>query len=320
MTCVCVMELFSTVEGCANWLLEVVPSFHFICGGSTSHPHESHAHQCYWPGNKSSDTVAQGRYTSYLGSSSVMDAGLETIGARCHFCQRQDFLPFTCPHCTHPFCLAHSSQTNHTCPSTAPTSVNPPAEHGKLQSLKELQTQHLIARHRQQQQEQAVTQAKSAATAGKTRIIPASTQAALNALRSMTPKSIYARAPPKNPIGLTMVQLGKLKNSATGDSTVPVPKRLYVEIQYADVPANGTSTPKKVPYYVDKTWSCGRCLDIIAKKLNVQNENNKTLDERRKLHLWSAGGNLVLAPTQVIGAVVKDGELLIIYRGVERPI
>jgi hypothetical protein len=37
------------------------------------------------------------------------------IGAQCAFCRQQDFLPFTCEHCSEKFCKEHSHVTSHQC-------------------------------------------------------------------------------------------------------------------------------------------------------------------------------------------------------------
>lgn len=244
---------------------------------------------------------------------SFMDASLETIGARCHTCHRQDFLPFTCPHCSHPFCIAHSSPSDHACTAVSAQPSNnehnstaeQPAPVKKLQSLKELQAQHLQSQHQQQRARLA-----PGPKANK-QSISSGAQAALSAFRSLKPTG-FLNSSSRSSIGNTMVELGKLKKEAMGDTTIPVPMRLYMTIQQ-----QSTTASRKVPYYVHKNWTCGRSLDAIAKKLDVPNENNKTLDELRKLHLWSSG--LVLAPTQVIGKLVKDGSSVVIYRGIERP-
>lgn len=38
------------------------------------------------------------------------------IGAPCHFCRREEFLPLKCSGCHYPFCSKHFSQDAHNCP------------------------------------------------------------------------------------------------------------------------------------------------------------------------------------------------------------
>lgn len=37
------------------------------------------------------------------------------LGSHCHFCRQQDYLPFTCAHCSHKFCLKHRDVKDHKC-------------------------------------------------------------------------------------------------------------------------------------------------------------------------------------------------------------
>ena len=39
------------------------------------------------------------------------------IGAPCHACRREDFLPLVCTECKHAFCAEHFRQESHACPS-----------------------------------------------------------------------------------------------------------------------------------------------------------------------------------------------------------
>ena len=103
------------------------------------------------------------------------------------------------------------------------------------------------------------------------------------------------------------IELQRLKNTAKGEPGVPVEKRIYVYI------APQEKQEHRVAYWIDATWSIGRTLDAVAKRLGIVNENARTQDEARKLHLLCDG--LVLEPSQGTGKRIKDGDCIIIFRG-----
>ncbi|ORY82503.1 hypothetical protein BCR37DRAFT_379502 [Protomyces lactucae-debilis] len=233
-----------------------------------------------------------------------MDAGLETIGARCSCCNKQDFLPFKCSHCALSFCLDHARQDAHTCAalSTVPQQSNQSDTKTTTgPSLKALQAEHLARRRISPQpgkQSAANVQNKQEAT---DRI-----QGALKALKTRftLPKTATATRTAEE-----ARMLGALKREAKGDPKLPVAQRRYVYVQ-----GSGKS---KHARYVSVDWTCGRTLDELAKVVDMQNDNARTTDPARKLHLLLVEEDLVLEPSQSIGARLKrDGLTLQVYRGI----
>lgn len=248
-----------------------------------------------------------------------MDANLESIGARCHFCQRQDFLPFTCHHCSQNFCLSHSSQLTHACPiflSSTLSAPSIPVSGGdrKAVGLKELQAQHVARQYDRHN--------KSTTTKGGKQQISESMQDRLMSLKSLMPSKFTLRGASSTAPSLLLrsttapsvsrvsnLALLKRKNAARGDLSVATIQSKYcIEIGLGE---------KRQDWNVHRDWTVGRCLDSIALAWHLLNENNRTLDDAKKLHLWSGG--LVLAPAQKLSMLVKEGDLVILYRGIERP-
>lgn len=230
-----------------------------------------------------------------------MDAQLETIGARCHVCSRQDFLPFSCPHCTHTFCLSHSSELNHGCTAsskatnTSSSSTTGVARIESGPSLKQLQDEHLSRRT-----------SPDPRTVQKARQVPSRAATdALERLKSMT-AGFMIRGKSSTLVQSTAV-LARLKREAKGDSGMPVPRRLYLFVSRAVPPRTPMS------YFVDREWRVGRVLDAIARDLGMVNENARTRDESKRLHLLYDG--LVLEPSQQVGTLVKEAGEILIFRG-----
>lgn len=273
-----------------------------------------------------------------------MDAQLETIGARCHYCSRQDFLPFCCAQCSQNYCLNHSAPNNHACPvttitkkdssintttrriTTATTTSNGAGIEAGV-SLKELQAQHLARRHQSIPSSSSSRPSPSSPTVKSATPVISSTQRdALAALRglgsrfsltrrtSVTSSSSSSSADKKDKSASSSssssrAAVTELKRTARGDAAIPSERRVYLSLSLGGT----TRSSAGVPFFVDEQWSVGRALDAVAVKLGTVNENARTRDESRRLHLLSGG--LVLEPSQVIGKRVRDGDEVVLFRG-----
>lgn len=236
-----------------------------------------------------------------------MDAQLETIGARCHFCSRQDFLPFSCPHCSHTFCLSHASESAHTCTQkTVPSPTNHKSGSAGP-SLRQLQAEHLARRvqpdRRNDLKAQMQQQAPSRAAAVE----------ALERIKSIT--SGFMIRGKSSTIGKAQVQLSKLKREAKGDAKIPLNKRLHFFISRSTTTTSTTSSQHvPIPFFVDREWTNGRVLDALARECGLVNENARTRDESRRLHLFYEG--LILEPSQQFGTLVKEAGTVVVFRGI----
>ena len=111
-----------------------------------------------------------------------------------------------------------------------------------------------------------------------------------------------------------MAALGKLKANAKGDEKLPVEKRVYVHVE-----AEAASTKSKHPsaeLYFSTEWTVGRVLDEGAKRLQVQNVNNKVESEEQRLRVYHVEGGRLLEFSEKLGKVVMSGNTVVLLRGV----
>jgi hypothetical protein len=106
-----------------------------------------------------------------------------------------------------------------------------------------------------------------------------------------------------------------LKRSAKGDSKTPPEQRVYLYIEASS--SSGSQQPRKDTFYYAKGWRIGRILDVAAKSLHIENVNNRVEGEEEKLRVfWVEGGRLLEFSETLESAKVKDGETLVLIRGV----
>lgn len=72
----------------------------------------------------------------------------------------------------------------------------------------------------------------------------------------------------KNEALAKKVNLMKLKQTAIGLSSLPYEERYYMEVEFVN-----TGVIKKV--FVSHYWTVGKCIDFLADKFRIINENNK---------------------------------------------
>jgi hypothetical protein len=91
-------------------------------------------------------------------------------------------------------------------------------------------------------------------------------------------------------------------------------KRLYLhtvgtaETQAAEPPAGD--------FFFDSRWKVGRVLDDAAKKLRVQNLNNRVDGEDSRLRIFHVESGDFLEFSEAIGAgKVKQGDTIVLLRG-----
>jgi hypothetical protein len=117
---------------------------------------------------------------------------------------------------------------------------------------------------------------------------------------------------PNSPAART-AQLNTLKKSAKGDTSVPADNRLYLHVV-------GTSDtqrvdPPKGDFYFDNRWKVGRVLDDAARRLHVENVNNRA-EENERLRIYHVETGEFLEFSDTIGAgKVKSGHTIILLRG-----
>ncbi|XP_057652423.1 AN1-type zinc finger protein 1-like [Diorhabda carinulata] len=122
-------------------------------------------------------------------------------------------------------------------------------------------------------------------------------------------KNLYElKKNPKNRDIAKKVLLMKIKNKATGLTTVPMLNRVYFNVTYAE---------NSLPIFVSNQWSLGRAIDAIAQEMKLRNDNNKATDT--KLRLFKEQGNASISSDLSITIkelidhhVLFDGDSLLI--------
>ena len=67
----------------------------------------------------------------------------------------------------------------------------------------------------------------------------------------------------------------KLKQSAAGQSSLPMTERLYFKIGYQKSSQNNSFETRDV--FLSKEWSVGKCIDWLSSHLSLTNNNNNPL-------------------------------------------
>lgn len=98
----------------------------------------------------------------------------------------------------------------------------------------------------------------------------------------------------------------KVKSSAVGLNTVPTNNRLYFLV----APPLGSSGQSKArALFGDKTWTVGKTIDFLSKKLHAENTNN--IPDGPQLRLFSSGGDIISDDLAVIlQDLLEDGTLV----------
>ncbi|CAI7643082.1 unnamed protein product [Penicillium viridicatum] len=191
-----------------------------------------------------------------------------------------------CPQCNHQYCLKHRLREEHDCAKITPLGARQRNTASPNDTIKSM-----FARVR---------------TWGRDKQNAAANGSLLPALPKLKPK-------PNSPAARAVAVNG-LKRSAKGDASVPADKRLYLhtvgtaETQAAEPPAGD--------FFFDSRWKVGRVLDDAAKKLRVQNLNNRVDGEDSKLRVFHVESGEFLEFSEAIGAgKVKQGDTIVLLRG-----
>ncbi|OQD64387.1 hypothetical protein PENPOL_c007G00878 [Penicillium polonicum] len=191
-----------------------------------------------------------------------------------------------CPQCNHQYCLKHRLREEHDCAKITPLGARQRNAASPNDTIKSM-----FARVR---------------TWGRDKQNAAANGSLLPALPKLKPK-------PNSPAARAVAVNG-LKRSAKGDASVPADKRLYLhtvgtaETQAAEPPAGD--------FFFDSRWKVGRVLDDAAKKLRIQNLNNRVDGEDSKLRVFHVESGEFLEFSEAIGAgKVKQGDTIVLLRG-----
>lgn len=293
------------------------------------------------PSPKSSTTFSQ----------TMADEDLESIGRHCQleYCGQLDFLPFKCGSCQKTFCLEHRSETAHKCAragewarrdgfdnNAKSTPIEKPTIHNSdqcyhvacktlINTMKDpgvrcpqCQRQYCL-KHRLREQHDCA------------KVVPLGARPAGSATTNDTLKSMFSRVrswgkdkgqaaatgltpkPKQNSPAARVARVNTMKRTAKGDAKVPAEKRIYLHVV-------GTSdTEKNEPpigdFFFDTRWKVGRVLDDAAKRLQVENNNNRVGEEGR-LRIFHIESGDFLDFSETIGQEkVQQGHTIVMLRG-----
>ncbi|KAH8430308.1 AN1-type zinc finger protein [Aspergillus melleus] len=285
----------------------------------------------------------------------MADKDLESIGRHCQFeyCHQLDFLPFRCESCRGTYCLDHRTETAHRCAragewarrrngqtNSSSTSTSAATQKPTIYNSDQcahLQCKTLIntltdpgvrcpnctrqycLKHRLREEHDCAKMAPRGAGLGGAGTTGANANETL--------KSMFARVrtwgkdksaglvptpKPTSAAGRT-AQLNAMKRAAKGDAAVPTERRVYLhvagtaETERAEAPAGD--------FFFDARWKVGRVLDDAARRLHVENVNNRAGEEAR-LRIFHVESGEFLEFSETIGqGKVKSGHTIVLLRG-----
>ncbi|PWY77952.1 hypothetical protein BO83DRAFT_357429 [Aspergillus eucalypticola CBS 122712] len=112
------------------------------------------------------------------------------------------------------------------------------------------------------------------------------------------------------------VQLNSMKRTAKGENNIPNDKRIYLHVVGTSETTNKPATdPPRGDFFFDERWKVGRVLDDAARRLQVENVNNRGGGEEEKLRVFHVEGGVFLEFGESVGAKVKSGDTVVLLRG-----
>ncbi|KAJ3182435.1 AN1-type zinc finger protein 1 [Geranomyces variabilis] len=113
-----------------------------------------------------------------------------------------------------------------------------------------------------------------------------------------------------------VVELMKLKGTATGDKAVPLESRVYFRVHFPRESNLGSQ-----PMYFHKDWTIGRAIDAIANYGKIINRNNEASPETRLSLHHGESGTVILTTARFVTLMaapdksLSNGCHLILERG-----
>ena len=297
-------------------------------------------------------SIAKGAGTSTPDESftQMADTDLESIGRHCQYeyCGQLDFLPFRCESCRSTYCLDHRSETAHKCPNAgewarrragnnqenrvAPEKPNiynsEQCYHVSCKTLintlkdpgvrcPNCNRQYCL-KHRLREEHECAKVAPLGPRQGAANETIKSMFARVKswgkdkqaAGANLIPKP---KVKPNSPAA-RMASVNAMKRSAKGEAGVPADKRLYLHtVGTADTQA---SEPPAGDFYFDMRWKVGRVLDDAARRLHVENLNNRVGGEEARLRIFHVeSGDFLEFSESIGGGKVKSGDTIVLLRG-----
>ncbi|KAK2057547.1 AN1-like zinc finger protein [Colletotrichum caudatum] len=296
--------------------------------------------------------------TSYVKMDDTKDGfDAQLVGKHCEYdyCNQLDFLPFFCQSCKKTFCLDHRSETSHKCSNAGAwaerrrqAELAKPA-YGQGRQLRDHVSQKPCAspsckttigtslvpgvhcpgcnrdyclKHRLKEDHDCKNLVPLGARPGSQIDVAARTRSAFDKLKAWgtAKKEQAGRALPKpkpTSASARLIAVNSLKKTAKGDDKLPQEKRVYLYVE-----AEAETAKAKFPkgeFFFSKDWVVGRVLDEAARRLQVENLNNRSSDERDKLRVFHVEGGRLLEFNEKVGASLVSGNTVVLLRGVGPP-
>ncbi|KAK2004357.1 AN1-like zinc finger protein [Colletotrichum falcatum] len=296
--------------------------------------------------------------TSYVKMDDTKDGfDAQLVGKHCEYdyCNQLDFLPFFCQSCKKTFCLDHRSETSHKCSNAGAwaerrrqAELAKPA-YGQGRQLRDHVSQKPCAspackttigtslvpgvhcpgcnrdyclKHRLKEDHDCKNLVPLGARPGSQIDVAARTRSAFDKLKAWgtAKKEQAGRALPKpkpTSASARLIAVNNLKKTAKGDEKLPQEKRVYLYVE-----AEAETAKAKFPkgeFFFSKDWVVGRVLDEAARRLQVENLNNRSSDERDKLRVFHVEGGRLLEFNEKVGASLVSGNTVVLLRGVGPP-
>jgi AN1-type zinc finger protein 1 len=191
-----------------------------------------------------------------------------------------------CTTCNRNYCLKHRLVEDHACKTLTPLGARPANAASRLIPI---------------------TSPKAQTEKAK---------AAFSKLRAWSKeKTTPAPKPPApNSAAARTIAVNNLKKTAKGLDSIPLDKRLYLHVE-AEA-ATTTSKFPKADLFFHAEWSVGRVLDEAAKRLQVENVNNRARGEVERLRVYFVEGGRLLEFSEKLGESVRSGNTVVLLRGV----
>ncbi|KAJ5090508.1 hypothetical protein N7532_009192 [Penicillium argentinense] len=283
----------------------------------------------------------------------MADSDLESIGRHCQFeyCGQLDFLPFRCESCKSTFCLDHRSETAHKCTHagewarrrTGITQENRTAPE-KPNIYNSDQCAHVLCKtlintlkdpgvrcpncnrqyclkHRLREEHDCAKLTPLGARPGNGVSPNETIKSMFGKLRgwgkekqTATANLIPKTKPKPNSPAARAASVTAMKRSAKGENNVPADRRVYLHtVGTADTQA---AEPPAGDFFFDSRWKVGRVLDDVARRLAVENLNNRAGGEEARLRIFHVeSGDFLEFSESIGGGKVKSGDTIVLLRG-----
>ncbi|KAL1998936.1 hypothetical protein VTN02DRAFT_5319 [Thermoascus thermophilus] len=249
------------------------------------------------------------------------------------FCGQLDFLPFRCESCKGTFCLEHRTETAHHCThagewarrrnaaastngsasplassaSQKPTVYNADqCSHPSCRTLIDTlndpgvhcQTcnRRYCLKHRLREEHDCAKLtprgARPSASAGGAGPAPKETLSAMFSRVRTWGKDKTSGLTAHKPRITTVSQLHSMKRTAKGDAKIPADQRLYLHV--VGTSESQRAEPPAGDFFFDSRWKVGRVLDDAARKLGVENVNNRGGGEESRLRIFHVESGRVI--------------------------